>query len=506
MQKTITLPVKKVIFMEDRAQVKRFSTLQLESGRNQLIIEGISPFLLNKSLYFHPVQQLQCQNLKVQRTSLHKEDSYQAESHAIYLEREALEKELKQLEVELSLFNNARKDLVLLRSQFIKEIEQEVSNGRSDRAFWQANMLSLNEQGEILKNEKLTLLCRQDLLSRQNDSKNLKLQALKQQVHEKASILMDIDCAAAGDYEIQIEYLLPGACWRPSYRAKLNTKTQQMTLISGATLWQNTGENWQDIQVLLSTQRSSLGTNIPDLKQDYLYTRRKRPVLKVSYSEESVSEFNEIQKIHQMPGIDDGGDAINLSCPQKMNLKSDAYPVKVDLTHLELEVKLRNVAYPELLESVILQSLAVNSSSQRLLAGPVELIKDGGVIGETNIDVVAPGEKFSLDWGADEYLVLKRKTKSSQTDKLLSTWRVDNHEVDNYLSNLSQEEKILTLIERVPVSDIEQVKIEVNTKKTSEAKKPNKDGFLEWEICLAADDHQKIELHYATKKKNAVVE
>jgi uncharacterized protein (TIGR02231 family) len=506
MQKTINLPVKKVVFMEDRAQVKRVSTLALQTGRNQLLIEGISPFLLNKSLYFHPVYQLQCQNLMVQRTSLHKEEVYQAESQGIYLEREALEKELKQLEVELSLFNSARKDLVLLRSQFIKEIELEVSNGRSDRAFWQANMQSLNDQSEELKSQKLSLMCRQDLLSREIDSKNLKLQALKQQVHEKASILMDIDCAEAGDYEIQIEYLLPGACWRPSYKVKLNTKTQHMKLISGASLWQNTGENWQDIQVSLSTQRGSLGTNIPELKQDYLYTRRKRPVLKVTYSEETVSEFNEIQKITQMPGIDDGGDVITLNCPGKMTLNSDAYPVKVDLNHIELEVELRNLAYPELLESVILQSLAVNNSSQRLLAGPVELIKDGGVIGKSTLDVIAPGQKFSLDWGADEYLVLKRKTKSSQTDKLLSTWRVDNNEVDNYLSNLSSEEKTLTLIERVPVSDIEQVKIEVDSKKTSGAKGPNKDGFVEWEITLSADDHQKVELHYATKKKNAVVE
>ena len=501
----IDLPVKQVVFMEDRVQVKRALKLKIEQGRKLLKLEGVSPFLMDKSVYFPPQSSLQCQNIQVQRRSEYKQGAYLTESRLLYAEREELEKDLAYLEADLTLIKRSSKDLGHLRNQLMKEIELDVSRGKANRQLWQQNLSHLNEQRGNQREQKLELLCRKEKLSREVASKNLKLEALQQQFSEKASLIIDLYCDQEGEYEIQLEYLVPCACWRPSYTAILQTKNQKITMISGATLWQNTGEDWHDVEVLLSTQRSSLGTEIPELTPDYLYTQRKDPRLTINYSEEEVSELSEIEKIYKMPGIDDGGEIINLTCPERMSLSSDAYPVKLDLSQFETEAHLRCLAYPELLESVTLQSHLVNDSNQRLLAGPVELIKDGGFIGQTKIEAISPGEKFSLDWGADEYLVLKRTTELSHEDKLLSTWRLDKHEVLNYISNLSQEPKSLTLIERVPVSDIEQVKIELDDQLTTEAKQPDKDGFIEWQLNLEGRAHQKLELHYRTKKKNEVI-
>jgi hypothetical protein len=69
---------------------------------------------------------------------------------------------------------------------------------------------------------------------------------------------------------------------------------------------------------------------------------------------------------------------------------------------------------------------------------------------------------------------------------------------------LGAQELTIRLRERVPVSEIEKVQISVDASATTGAKQPDKHGFIEWELQLAAYGRDHVELRYSTKKHSDV--
>ncbi len=53
--------------------------------------------------------------------------------------------------------------------------------------------------------------------------------------------------------EIKISYMVPYARWQPMYKAELNTQTQQVRLTRMAMIAQKTGEDWNNVNLTLST-------------------------------------------------------------------------------------------------------------------------------------------------------------------------------------------------------------------------------------------------------------
>jgi hypothetical protein len=57
----------------------------------------------------------------------------------------------------------------------------------------------------------------------------------------------------------------------------------------------------------------------------------------------------------------------------------------------------------------------------------------------------------------------------------------------------------------VPVSEIEKVKIEPLPKKTTGKKRPDGDGFVDWDVTLSAHSTTDLVLQYDMKKHTDVV-
>jgi len=164
-----------------------------------------------------------------------------------------------------------------------------------------------------------------------------------------------------------------------------------------------------------------------------------------------------------------------------------------------------NVCMPELDESLFFQTTQTHRGPHPLLAGPVDLIRDSGFVGRTSVMYIAPGEKFELGWGPDPELRVHRvKSTLDVKEKALSSWAHVGHKLAVHLSNLGAREKTITLKERVPVSEIDKVRIVVAERETSEGRTPDTDGFLSWEVTLEGARRKTIQVGYTVKQHKAV--
>ncbi|MFB2892032.1 hypothetical protein ACE1CI_03695 [Aerosakkonemataceae cyanobacterium BLCC-F50] len=67
----------------------------------------------------------------------------------------------------------------------------------------------------------------------------------------------------------------------------------------------------------------------------------------------------------------------------------------------------------------------------------------------------------------------------------LTKWNIVTKTVRLYLSNIGAESRIIKTTEWLPVSELEQVKIEVIAAQTTEGVQPDENGFCTWNFSLS---------------------
>jgi hypothetical protein len=78
-----------------------------------------------------------------------------------------------------------------------------------------------------------------------------------------AVIVVDKAEAAAGT--VRLHYLVNAATWRPQYRIRAETDQDPVSLEYLGAIEQQTGEDWNDVHITLSTAQPSLNATVPDL-------------------------------------------------------------------------------------------------------------------------------------------------------------------------------------------------------------------------------------------------
>jgi hypothetical protein len=147
-----------------------------------------------------------------------------------------------------------------------------------------------------------------------------------------------------------------------------------------------------------------------------------------------------------------------------------------------------------------------NTSPRPLLAGPIDLVRECGRMGRTQVLFVAAGESFALGWGPDPMVRMQRKTEKGKEDsQFMSGWVKVDHTVEVQLSNLGVEPRTLEVVERIPVSEVKQVEIALDGKQTTDGVAADANGFVKWTVELGPRERRTLKLVYQLKRRKEVV-
>ena len=117
------------------------------------------------------------------------------------------------------------------------------------------------------------------------------------------------------------------------------------------------------------------------------------------------------------------------------------------------------------------------------------------------------GAAFELSWGPCSGVTIRRTFESKEEkEKLLKGWVRTERLVHLYLSNTTDQDKTVSVWERIPVSESSDLKVEVNRTYTHQAAEADENGFVRWDIALQPHQRLKVPLSYAMdRKKSATV-
>ena len=506
-RRAVKIDPDEVTLLEDRARVVRRATIPVWAGVTRLRIERVSPLIVDKTLAAR-VDQGEVRDVRITRRAVYQTHEREETLRALDEQIEETEDAVRRMERRAGRIESALSLRDEAGSVTLDELAQDAAWSRLDLEHAEARFDEMGQRERSLREERLG--AQRALMERRRELGRLRArrQTVSQPSGEvRATLLLDLVREDKGEATVEIEYLVPNACWRPHHRAALDDDALRFEC-EGA-VWQNTGEDWPDVQLRFSTQRPSLGAEPPALSTDRLRVQRKSETLEVSQREQVIETTGlgrQSQVAPELPGIDDGGDVMELRATHRAIVPSDGRPHRVALFAFEAPAEAWLWCAPELAPAVLLKTAHVNASPHAILAGPVDLVKSGGLVGRTKVLYVAPDERFELGWGPDPMLRVHREVEEGKPDKsLLRNWVGVVKTIDLKLSNLGPEVKHIELVERVPVSEIEKVKIEVDAEETHEGRLPDADGFVRWLVELDPMGRQAIRLRYTLRRHGDVV-
>lgn len=478
---TVESRAEEVVFFEDRARVLRRAKASLQPGINRLRVTGISLLVDDSSLTVLADSNARILTSKIVRDVHETSRATQSEIKELEARVRRANDDRNRLQARLERLWHHQRRLHTVEDTYLHDVKNLKCDADLKKALaaYDQPLRELVDEIHALEPEL------QD--AKRELSRASELLQSARATHPEFSAWVDVqfETDEAAELEFEIGYQVACALWRPSHQARLDRKRSQVHVRNSATVWQLTGEVWEDVICRFSTARPSRAASPPLLSDDVLSARAKssdeRKVVHVEAREVDIQDTGAdgARAVEEMPGVDDGGDPLCLEAIQRVSIPSNGEPFRIDVGDHTVDVKVDRVVFPQYGATAHIRAKGTWSGSYPLLAGPVHLMRDTVFSGRALINFVAPGDAVELGFGVDSTVTVKRKEDTHPSTTRITGRTNLKRKVDLFLSNLSSDPVRVKVIERTPVSEIEDVEI-----KDFEGAMPDQDGFCEFELEL----------------------
>jgi uncharacterized protein (TIGR02231 family) len=374
-------------------------------------------------------------------------------------------------------------------------------------------------------------------LRQQQQQIDKQLQSLRLQLEEVETpyskesfeITIAIEPAGAGDFQLDVSYVVDRAYWMPLYDLRVHSTTKNIQLNYLAEIVQTTGEDWENVNLVLSTAKPGLGTLPPKLEPWYIdapapMMMRKRnmaaksmqmmevsaaaPVPMASMvamersAEDEVSIEYEAENI--VAQVSQQGSVVTFQLGGNGNIPSDGNPHKETIFNDNFACEFEYVAMPRLVSFAYLQAKAKNrSDGATLLPGKANIFRDDVFVGTSNLENTAPGQEFKLNLGIDEGIKIERELTERQVDKtFLAGNRKITYAYRLSITNLLNTPAHLQLSDVIPHSRTEQIKVKLM--KITPQIQLGELGRLVWDLDLPASKKTEIGYQFSIEHPDGV--
>ncbi|UWQ91816.1 mucoidy inhibitor MuiA family protein [Rhodobacteraceae bacterium M382] len=341
---------------------------------------------------------------------------------------------------------------------------------------------------------------------------NQALAALDLEDDDRLYIAVEIDAAAAGEVQVDLSYLVFGGTeWVPVYDLNLTTgDTPRLDIQRDAFVSQNTGENWSDVTLHLSTTEA-IGATDPsylDTTQRYIVDPQQ-PVRKAASSAlladsydgapepsvEALVTANEETPIWSKVS----GPGVTYTYHEKVSVASGADVLRLELDSLSENVTVTAHAVPLRDVTAFRMASLTNTSGEEWLSSPYAArYVDGYLVGDDSFQGLAPGQEVHIGFGPIDGLRLTRDILNrNQGDRgILSKSNQKAEQVEIKIENLTGRTWPMQVVDRVPFSEQEDLEISwTAVPRPSQENWENRRGILAWSWEIKPGEIRKIKLN-----------
>jgi uncharacterized protein (TIGR02231 family) len=516
---TIKSNIKSAIIYLEGAELSHIENVKLNAGKNLIVFDGLSPKLNSKSIQVSAGTEVSILSISDKKDFLTNEeekpkikqlkDSVELitrKNIAINDEKDALQSEKDLLLTNKSIGGNntgvAFAELKQTADFFRTRIKEINTNISALNAILQKN------------NETLGKLNRE--LSELNALQNI----------ERSSISVLLLSDKIMTAEISLKYLVNDAGWTPSYDLVADEIEKPITLSYRAKVFNNTGIDWENLKIKLSTANPWQSASKPLIKPWYLnyknnvYTTTGYPSGAYNYEKsatqapaaiqqgyenqlylnaDNLSYKNVVQKgkiTYEEIEVSELSAEFEIKNPY--SFPSDAKPYIVDVTEHQLNATYQHYAIPKVDKDAFLLARISGWEDLNLVEGPANVYFAGTYLGQSYIYTRNVSDTLDLSLGRDKkVLVTRTKLKDYSSKKLIGSSRKETYAYEIAVKNNRKAPINIEVIDQIPVS--QDSEIEVETHEISKAEHKTDTGELKWMLKMDAGQTQKLNLSYSIK-------
>jgi uncharacterized protein (TIGR02231 family) len=518
--------VSKVTVFSDRALITRSARETVPAGIQTILVPHLPTALMDQSLRVSGVSDRAAKitDVKIEQVFLDtipesRRSDLTKRLNALRLEKNALERK--------SLLLKSQSEAVdALRDNYTQSLKNPNPNQKATTGEWEKLL-------QFVEMKKTDFADKMESLRLEMEVKQEKIQALEQEIRNTAGgsgkaekqVSVTLNVTEGGPIDFEVSYIISGVSWKPSYEARVTSTEKALQLFYYGMVQQTSGENWNNIDLVLSTAQPAISSRIPVINRWSIdetpgYTAYPRARNKNDQSITSQPVYNEVVVSAQRASVNYQLSASPVMVVQaeesaarseitsssfaiasKQSIPSDNQSHKVGISLENLPIEFAYDIIPKSVQAAYLTGRGKNAKEYPLLAGETNVFLDNSFVATVPLKTIMPSDSFAINLGVDEAIRVERKLVSRFTENVgtFSTKIRTTYDFELKIENHKKYDVEVKLYDQIPVSRNEKIVVE-QIEPNPKTMLPDADGILMWKLTLPAGKKRSFNLKFSVER------
>lgn len=384
--------------------------------------------------------------------------------------------------------------------------------------FLREKLMNINTEQLKIKKEREKIEVKKEALNQRkinihNELANLNGNGEAEKVDYR--LIVNIIADQATQANLNFNYYITNASWVPSYDLRATSTDANIKLTFKAQIQQQSGIDWSNTKLVLSTANPNRSYTMPELTPWYLgYTNTKHKYKNDYYNVPSSSSYSdknvqskdqsalgavtEAEYAYDYTSVNENLIETEYEIKLNYNIPSDGKDHFAAIMVKDLKTLYRYKAIPKLNNNVYLTAVLPDWEDVIAMSGAAAIYYDGSYIGLTQLNNGGTEDTVQISLGIDKNIAVKRqKVKDKSYEKFLDNDKIHQYTYEFIMKNSRNSKIEIDIEDQLPLSQDKNVIID--KKELSGGKYDEITGLLKWRTTVQAKDSKKFTLSYQIK-------
>ncbi len=511
------------------AQLFQKASYSISAGTSEIIIEGISPRIDQNSIQVKATGSVVILDTKYtiyypEPKDISLEGLPLKIRNDIKLLEDSLDKiayEILEFQNEIDVLNATK--IILNNNGMVKgigKVNDSINLLKETVDYYMVKMVEINKSLSSLNQKKADKVKKQSAMQ-------LRLQKLKQYQDSEGEvaetgpihrIVVTLTSKEAVSGKLNISYLVSSCGWIPMYDLRSDGLTSKINLTYKAKIFQNSGLDWEEVNLSISTNDPYQNKTKPDLHPWYIdyyvyrndYYNYNAPAME----QKAVMGYtNTLSNTRAFEDVDDATiaqyssdftqvirqlNSVEFKIDLPYSIKSDGQEHMVLIKVADLSADYTYYSIPKLDNGVYLVAQLSKLDELGLVPAQANIFFDGTYIGETYIDPTTIEDTLNLSLGKDPNIVVKRNLlKEESKEKVIGDKKEKTMSYAIEVKNQKATEIDIIILDQIPITqngDIVIEKLDIGKATIDEST-----GIIQWKFTMKSKESRNMNFSYRVK-------
>lgn len=357
-------------------------------------------------------------------------------------------------------------------------------------------------------------------LKKEETELNQLISRLKRQLQEEnansakttSEILVELKAETTIKGKLEVGYYVRNAGWVPTYDLRVKDSNSPINLSYKAKVFQNSGVDWENVNLTLSTGNPTRGGTKPtfypwrlDFMQDQLYYQERSKGYGINKAasapvmfdaDEEVMEAAQTVADYTKSVENTVNSSFQIGIPKSIH--TDGKYHTIDIQSYQLKAEYKYFAAPKLDNDVFLVGRISGWEDYNLMSGNATIFYDGTYTGKSFLDAGKSADTLELSLGRDNGIIVNRtKIKDFTKNQVIGASKKETVGWAISIRNTKNIPVRINLMDQLPISSNQDIQVEIL--EVSGAKHDPQTGYLNWDVSIEPAEMLNYVIKYSVK-------